>query len=77
MTDFFDSDIVRGEAREMEELQTKAMQLTMEKPLYGTKEQALDYIGTIRSLIEKQQSFSTKRTSNKGVINVLDRKSVV
>ncbi len=60
MTDFFDSDIVREEAREMEELQTKAMQLTMEKPLDGTKEEALDYIETIRALIQKQQIFYTR-----------------
>ena len=60
MKDFFDSDIVQEEAREMERLQMKAMQLTMEAPLEGTKEQAQEYINTVRALIEKQQIFYTR-----------------
>ena len=58
MTDFFDSDIVREEAKEMERLQMEAMQLTLAGPLSGgTKEDQLHYINTVRSLVEKQQIF--------------------
>jgi len=60
MTDFFDSDIVREEAQQMEALQMKAMQLTLAAPLDGTKEQAQEYIDTVRALIEKQQVFYTR-----------------
>jgi len=60
MKDFFDSDIVQEEAREMERLQAKAMQLTLAAPLEGTKEQAQEYINTVRALIEKQQIFYTR-----------------
>jgi hypothetical protein len=57
MTDFFDSDIVRDEAREMERLQMKAMELTLASPMKGTKEDQLEYIQIVRSLVEKQQVF--------------------
>lgn len=58
MTDFFDSDIVRKEAREMERLQMEAMELTLAGPLNGgSKEEQLHYINTVRSLVEKQQIF--------------------
>ena len=60
MNDFFDSDIVREEAQEMERLQMKAMELTLAAPLDGTKEQAKEYINTVRALIEKQQIFYTR-----------------
>jgi len=60
MNDFFDSEIVREEAREMERLQMKAMELTLSQPLDGSKEQQIEYINTIRSLIEKQQVFYTR-----------------
>jgi hypothetical protein len=58
MSDFFDSDIVREEAKEMERLQMEAMELTLAGPLSGgTKEEQLYYIKTVRSLVEKQQVF--------------------
>ena len=37
MSDFFDSDIIREEAREMERLQMKAMELTLAGPLTGDR----------------------------------------
>jgi DNA repair ATPase RecN len=60
MSDFFDSDIVRNEAKEMEFLQMKAMELTLAQPLKGEKEDQLEYIHTVRSLVEKQQIFYTR-----------------
>ena len=60
MSDFFDSDIVRNEAKEMEFLQMKAMELTLAAPMRGSKEDQLEYINTVRSLIEKQQIFYTR-----------------
>lgn len=57
MTDFFDSDIVRNEAKEMEFLQMKAMEMTLAAPMRGTKEDQLEYINTVRALVEKQQVF--------------------
>jgi cell division FtsZ-interacting protein ZapD len=61
MTDFFDSDIVQEEAREMERLQMEAMQQTLAAPLQGNdKETQLEYIRTVRNLIEKQQIFYTR-----------------
>lgn len=60
MSDFFDSDIVQQEAREMEFLQAKAMELTLAAPMRGSKEDQLEYIQVVRSLIEKQQIFYTR-----------------
>ena len=61
MSDFFNSDIVREEAREMEKLQMKAMELTMAAPLSdGSKVDQLSYIYTVRELVEKQQIFYTR-----------------
>ena len=61
MSDFFDSDIVMDEAREMEKLQMKAMELTMAAPLSdGSKVDQLNYIYTVRELVEKQQIFYTR-----------------
>ena len=58
MSDFFDSDIIREEAREMERLQMKAMELTLAGPLTaGSKVEQLNYIYTVRELVEKQQIF--------------------
>jgi hypothetical protein len=57
MSDFFDSDIVRNEAKEMEFLQMKAMELTLAAPMKGSKEDQLEYIKTVRELVEKQQVF--------------------
>jgi hypothetical protein len=58
MSDFFDSDIIREEAREMEKLQMKAMELTLAGPLTGgSKVEQLNYIYTVRELVEKQQIF--------------------
>lgn len=57
MTDFFDSDIVRKEAQEMEELQVKAMELTLASAITNAKEDKLEYINTVRALIEKHQVF--------------------
>ena len=57
MSDFFDSDIVRKEAQEMEFLQMKAMELTLASPMRGTKEDQIEYINTVRALVEKQQIF--------------------
>ncbi len=57
MSDFFDSEIVQKEAKEMEFLQMKAMELTLAAPMRGTKEDQLEYIQTVRSLVEKQQVF--------------------
>lgn len=58
MTDFFDSDIVREEAKEMERLQMEAMEMTLAGLMNGgNKEDQLNYIQTVRSLIEKQQIF--------------------
>jgi hypothetical protein len=57
MSDFFDSDIVRNEAKEMEFLQMKAMELTLAGPMKGSKEDQLEYINVVRSLVEKQQVF--------------------
>lgn len=55
--DFFDSDIVREEAREMERLQMEAMELTLSSPFAKEKKDKLKYIHTVRALIEKQQVF--------------------
>ena len=60
MTDFFDSDIVQNEAKEMEFLQMKAMELTLAGPMQGSKEEQLEYIQVVRSLVEKQQIFYTR-----------------
>lgn len=60
MTDFFDSDIVREEAREMERLQMEAMELTLSSPFQKSKEDQLNYIHTVRALVEKQQIFYTR-----------------
>jgi len=60
MNDFFDSDIVRNEAKEMEFLQMKAMELTLAGPMQGSKEDQLEYIQVVRSLVEKQQIFYTR-----------------
>lgn len=60
MSDFFDSDIVRNEAKEMERLQMKAMEMTLAAPMKGDKEDQLEYINTVRSLIQKQQIFYTR-----------------
>jgi len=60
MSDFFDSDIVRNEAKEMEFLQMKAMELTLAAPMKGSKEDQLEYIQVVRSLVEKQQIFYTR-----------------
>jgi len=58
MSDFFDSDIIREEAREMERLQMKAMELTLAAPLSsGSKVEQLNYLYTVRELVEKQQIF--------------------
>lgn len=57
MSDFFDSDIVREEAKEMERLQMKAMELTLAAPIKGSKEDQIEYINTVRALVEKQQIF--------------------
>ena len=57
MTDFFDSDIVREEAQEMERLQMEAMELTLSGPFQQSKEDQLHYIHTVRALVEKQQIF--------------------
>jgi hypothetical protein len=57
MSDFFDSDIVRNEAKEMEFLQMKAMELTLASPMAGSKEDQIEYINTVRALVEKQQIF--------------------
>ena len=57
MSDFFDSDIVRNEAKEMEFLQMKAMELTLASPMKGSREDQLEYIKVVRSLVEKQQVF--------------------
>ena len=60
MSDFFDSEIVQNEAREMEFLQMKAMELTIASPMRGSKEEQLEYINTVRSLVQKQQIFYTR-----------------
>jgi len=60
MTDFFDSDIVRNEAKEMEFLQMKAMELTLGNAMSGSREDQLEYIQVVRSLVEKQQIFYTR-----------------
>jgi len=61
MSDFFDSDIVREEAKEMERLQMEAMELTLSGIMNGgKKEEQLNYIHTVRNLIEKQQIFYTR-----------------
>lgn len=57
MSDFFDSDIVRNEAKEMEFLQMKAMEMTLAGPMRGSKGDQLEYINTVRALVEKQQVF--------------------
>lgn len=57
MSDFFDSDIVREEAEQMERLQMEAMELTLSGPFQKTKEDQLHYIKTVRNLVEKQQIF--------------------
>lgn len=66
MTNFFDSDIVQEEARELERLQMKAMELTLAAPLSdGSKVDQLNYIYAVRELIEKQQIFYARlRLSN-------------
>lgn len=60
MTDFFDSDIVREEAKEMERLQMEAMELTLSSPFKNSREDQLNYIHTVRALVEKQQIFYTR-----------------
>lgn len=41
----------------MEFLQMKAMELTLAAPMRGGKEDQLEYIKTVRALVEKQQVF--------------------
>lgn len=44
----------------MEFLQMKAMELTLAAPMRGSKEDQLEYIQVVRSLVEKQQIFYTR-----------------
>jgi uncharacterized protein with von Willebrand factor type A (vWA) domain len=60
MTDFFDSDIVREEVKEMERLQMEAMKMTLANPFNNSQEDQLKYIHTVRALVEKQQIFYTR-----------------
>lgn len=57
MSDFFDSDIVQAEARQMEILQMKAMQMTLDFSSNASKVDQLNYISAVRELVEKQQIF--------------------
>lgn len=41
----------------MERLQMKAMELTLSGPMSGSKEDQLEYLHTVRALVEKQQIF--------------------
>ncbi len=38
----------------------KAMELTLASPMKGSKEDQLEYINVVRSLVEKQQIFYTR-----------------
>jgi len=61
MKDFFDSDIVQKEAEELEKLQQIAYQI-ISKNKFGetSKLDQLNYIYTVRELIQKQQIFYTR-----------------
>jgi len=61
MSDFFDSDIVQKEAEELEKLQEVAHQIISSSNLgEATKVDQLNYIYTVRELIQKQQIFYTR-----------------
>jgi len=58
MNDFFDSDIVQKEAEELEKLKQLAYEIMSTGE--NTKVDQLNYIYTVRELIEKQQIFYTR-----------------
>lgn len=61
MKDFFDSDIVKKEAEELEELQRTAYEIaSLARSGETTKVDQLNYIYTVRELIQKQQIFYTR-----------------
>lgn len=77
MTDFFNSDMVQQAAREMEQLQMKAMELTLSNPLDGNnKIQQLNYLSVVKELIEKQQIFYARLKLSDDPEAIAARKSV-
>lgn len=77
MTDFFNSDMVQLAAREMEQLQMKAMELTLSNPLDGNdKIQQLNYLSVVKELIEKQQIFYARLKLSDDPEAIAARKSV-
>lgn len=58
MKDFFDSDIVQKEAEELEKLKQLAYEIMSAGQ--STKIDQLNYIYTVRELIQKQQIFYTR-----------------
>ena len=77
MTDFVNSDMVQQAAREMEQLQMKAMELTLSNPLDGNnKIQQLNYLSVVKELIEKQQIFYARLKLSDDPEAIAARKSV-
>lgn len=77
MSDFFNSDMVQQAAREMEQLQMKAMELTLSNPLDGNnKIQQLNYLSVVKELIEKQQIFYARLKLSDDPEAIAARKSV-
>ena len=77
MSDFFNSDMVQQAAREMEQLQMKAMELTLSNPLDGNnKIQQLNYLSAVKELIEKQQIFYARLKLSDDPEAIAARKSV-
>ena len=77
MNDFFNSDMVQQAAREMEQLQMKAMELTLSNPLDGNnKIQQLNYLSVVKELIEKQQIFYARLKLSDDPEAIAARKSV-
>jgi hypothetical protein len=56
---FFDSEIVRKEAKHIEMLETKALMLASEYPFKGlnASKKEKHFVSTVKELLEKQQIF--------------------
>ena len=57
MSDFFKSEMVRGDLQEMAELQQYCMRAMYAFPVLSAEKQ-LEYFDTLITLIEKQKVFS-------------------
>ena len=65
---FFDSDVVRAEMAEIQELQEEVYSNVF-KFAYMDKEQQLDHIDLLESLMEKQRILYTRPMSLQNIIS--------